>query len=144
MTSIIKQFLINQLDIPTDLFDKIKGFCFYDKKSWETIQFIRYKKEVINDIFKNHAISRANPSDWFDDNDDEHWSFWVDTPEHTIRSQFQGANCMVCGNYIPEYAARYCPTSIQCECTWRYELWNDELWNDELWNDELWNDHDDE
>jgi hypothetical protein len=119
MTSIIKQLLINKLDIPTDLFDKIKGFCFYDRKSWETIQFIRYKKELINDIFKNHTISRANPSDWFDDNNnDEHWVFCIDTPED-IRCQFQSANCLVCGNYIQEYV----PERIKCSCS------HDELWD---------------
>jgi len=137
MTSIIKQLLINQLDIPCDLFDKIKGFCFYDRKSWETIQFIRYKKEIINDIFVNHTLSRANPSDWFDDDDDdEHWALWVDTPEDHMKCQFQGANCLVCGNYTPEYARYYVPERIKCSCTSRYDLWNDELWgsDDESWD----------
>jgi len=121
MSTIVKQLLINQLDIPSDLFDNIKGFCFYDRKSWETIRFIRYKKELINNIFKNHTISRANPSDWFDDGDEEHWSFWVDTPEDNVKCQFQSSNCMVCGNYLPETAADYWPTSIQCACTSRYD-----------------------
>ena len=121
MSSIVKQLLINQLAIPTDLFDNIKSFCFYDRKSWETIQFIRYKKELIDNIFKNHTVSRANPSDWFVSDDDEHWSFWVDTPEDEIKCQFQGSNCMVCGNYLPETAADYFPTSIQCACTSRYD-----------------------
>lgn len=124
MTSIIKQLLINLLGSPCDLFD-----------SWETIQFIRYKKELINDIFKNHTISRANPSDWFDDDDDAHWALWVDTPEDHMKCQFQGANCLVCGNYIPEYAGYYVPERIKCSCTSRYDLWNDELWgsDDESW-----------
>lgn len=134
MTSIVKQLLINQLDIPVDLFDKIKEFCFYDIKSWETIQFIRYKKEVINNIFTNHTISRANPSDWWDDNDDEHWAFWVDTPEDESKCQFQGSNCMACGNYIPETCQPYVATNIRCSCTSRYDLWNNESYDD----DESW------
>jgi hypothetical protein len=120
MSSIVKQLLINQLAIPTDLFDNIKSFCFYDRKSWETIRFIRYKKELINDIFANHTISRANPSDWLS-YDDEHWVFWVDTQEDDMKCQFQGTNCIVCGNYLPENAAAYFPTSIQCACTSRYD-----------------------
>lgn len=132
MTSIVKQLLINQLAIPSDLFDNIKSYCFYDRKSWETIQFIRYKKEVIYDIFKNHTISRAHASDWWDDNNnDEHWAFWVDTPEDESKCQFQGSNCMVCGNYIPETCKPYVPTNIRCSCTSRYESWltdDDESW----------------
>jgi hypothetical protein len=126
MSSIVKQLLINQLDIPSDLFDNIKSFCFYDRKSWETIRFIRYKKELINNIFVNHTVSRANPSDWWYDNDEEHWVFWVDTPEDYMKCQFQGINCIVCGNYLPEYAAAYFPTSIQCACTSRHDLLGDD------------------
>lgn len=115
MTSIVKQLLINQLDIPSDLFDKIKEFCFYDIKSWETMQFIRYKKKIIHDIFVNHTISRANPYDWLID--DKHWVVWINTPEDNIRCQFQGVNCTICGNYIQDYATSYIPIKILCNCT---------------------------
>jgi hypothetical protein len=116
MTSIDKQLLINQLDIPSDLFHKIKEYCFYDRDCWETMQFIRYKKELINDIFKYQTISRANPDGWFHD-DDEHWSFYVDTPEDNVKCHFQGYNCKVCGNYISECAPVYAPRKIHCDCT---------------------------
>jgi hypothetical protein len=115
MTSIDRQLLINRLDIPSDLFDSIKSYCFYDIKTWETMQFIRYKKELINDIFKYETISRANPHGWFDD-DDEHWSFYVDTLEDNVKCQFQGSNCVMCGNYISEYAPNYAPKKIHCDC----------------------------
>ena len=45
MNSIVKQSIINQLNLPYDVRDTIKSFCFYDIKTWETIQFIRYKKK---------------------------------------------------------------------------------------------------
>jgi hypothetical protein len=135
MSSIVKQLLINQLDIPSDLFDNIKGFCFYDRKSWDTIQFIRYKKELINNIFINHTISRANPSDWYMHDDDERWVFWVDTPEDNVNCQFQRSNCMVCGNYLPENASDYFPTSIQCACTWRYDDYEYDSSDDYSWDD---------
>jgi len=38
-----------------------------------------------------------------------------------MKCQFQGTNCIVCGNYLPENAAAYFPTSIQCACTSRYD-----------------------
>ena len=119
MNSIIKQCIINRLDLPSDIHDIIKSYCFYDIKSWETIQFIRYKKEVINNIFKNNVISRANPSDFFDD-DERHWVFWVDTEEDSVKCQFQGLNCLVCGNYNGVYAPYYISEKIICNCEDEY------------------------
>jgi hypothetical protein len=84
MNSVTKQCIINRLDLSSDLHDIIKSYCFYDIKTWETIQFIRYKKEVINDIFKNNVVSRKNPSDFFDD-DERHWVVWVDTEEDSVK-----------------------------------------------------------
>jgi hypothetical protein len=119
MNSIIKQCIINRLDLPSDIHDIIKSYCFYDIKSWETIQFIRYKKEVINDIFKNNVVSRKNPSDFFDD-DERHWVFWVDTDEDGIKCQFQGLNCLGCGNYNGVYAPYYISEKIICNCEDEY------------------------
>ena len=117
MNSVIKQCIINRLDLPSDVHDIIKSYCFYDIRTWETIQFIRYKKGVINDIFKNNVVSRANPSDFYDVIDDErHWVFWIDTEEDGDRCQFQGINCLVCGNYNGTYAPYYISRKIICNC----------------------------
>ena len=117
MNSVIKQCIINRLDLPSDVHDIIKSYCFYDIRTWETIQFIRYKKGVINDIFKNNVVSRANPSDFYDVIDDERqWVFWIDTEEDGDRCQFQGINCLVCGNYNGTYAPYYISRKIICNC----------------------------
>jgi len=120
MNSVVKQCIINRLDLPSDLHDIIKSYCFYDIKTWETIQFIRYKKEVINNIFKNNVISRANPSDFYDDHDERHWIVWVDTEEDSFKCQFQGLNCLVCGNYNGAYAPDYISEKIICNCEDEY------------------------
>ena len=118
MNSIMKQCIINQINLPYDTKDIIKSFCFYDIKTWETIQFIRVKKEEINRIFKYRVYSRATtPSEFYENDDhDEHWAFWVDTDEDRDYIQFQGINCKMCGNYVPIFAPDYISQKILCNC----------------------------
>ena len=96
--SITKQMYINKFDLPGDLLNEIKKFCFYDTKSWETMNFIKYKKRRIDYLFKNSTISRANP---FPDNDDYdgHWAFWTFDEADGPNPQFQCCTCTSCGNY---------------------------------------------
>jgi hypothetical protein len=124
MNSVIKQCTINKFDLPSELCDIIKSYCFYDIKTWETIQFIRYKKELINDIFKNNVVSLANPYDVFENLDDGHWAVWVDTDEDGVKCQFQGVNCLGCGNYDEVYAPDYISRKIICDC--EYDYYNDD------------------
>ena len=130
MNSVIKQCIINRLDLPSELFDVIKSYCFYDIKTWETIQFIRYKKELINDIFKNNVVSNANPYDVFENLDDGHWAVWVDTDEDGVKCQFQGVNCLVCGNYDGPHAPVYISEKIICNCEYEYDSDDDASFDD--------------
>ena len=130
MNSVIKQCTINKFDLPSELCDIIKSYCFYDIKTWETIQFIRYKKEVINNIFKNNVVSRENPSDFYDDDDERHWVFWVDTDEDRVKCQFQGMNCLGCGNYNGAYAPDYISRKIICDCEYDYDSDDDASYDD--------------
>jgi len=123
MSSIIKQLL-----------DKIKSYCFYDAKTWETISFIKSKKERIHYLFNNETFSRANPfhnpsieiENGYDD-DDEHWYFRVENADDGPNLQFQGVNCRVCGNYVS--IDPIVPNNIKCFCH------NDNEW-DEEWAEE--------
>ena len=124
MNSVIKQCAINRLDLPSELFDVIKSYCFYDIKSWETIQFIRHKKEVINDIFRNNVVSGANPSEFY--SDERYWIFFVDTDEDSVKCQFQGVNCLSCGNYDEVYAPDYISEKIICNCEYEYDSDDDD------------------
>jgi hypothetical protein len=146
-TSIVKQMLINSLNVSSgDLLDQIKSFCFYDAKTWETISFIKTKKERINYLLNNETFSRANPFNHdYDHDNDEHWAFWVENEDDGRNPQFQGLNCRDCGNYIS--INPIIPNNIKCFChydnDWDDE--NDEDWNgenDEDWNGEDWNDDD--
>jgi len=113
MNSIAKQCIINQLNLHYDVKEVIKSFCFYDIKTWETIQFIKNKKQEIDFIFKYEAISRATqPSQFYSNDDqDEHWYFGLEN-----ECQFQGANCTVCGNYLSLYSPNYISQKIVCNC----------------------------
>jgi hypothetical protein len=99
--SITKQLYINQLNLSYDLLNEIKSYCFYDTKTWETINFIKYKKERICHLFRNDTISRAKPFDLYfgDENRPQRWVFWVFNEEDGPNKQFQAYNCKYCGNY---------------------------------------------
>jgi len=115
--SVTKQLFINRLQSTEDLQSLIKDFCFYDTKSWETIQFIKSKKNRINHLLKNASISRANAEDGFflDGPDtDEHWVFYVYDHEDGENPQFQAMNCSLCGNYLMTHVD--IPEKMQCNC----------------------------
>lgn len=122
MNSVLKQCAINRLDLPSDLHDIIKSYCFYDIKSWEMIQFIRYKKGLINDIFKNNVV--------YDDDGEGHWGVWVNTDEDGVKCQFQGVNCFVCGNYDGPHAPVYISEKIICNCEYEYDSEDDASFGD--------------
>jgi hypothetical protein len=143
MSSIIKQLLINNLHVSSgDLLDKIKSYCFYDAKTWETISFIKSKKQRIHHLFNNETRSRANPNG--DDNDDEHWFFWVENGDDGRNPQFQGLNCRDCGNYIS--INPIIPNNIKCFCHYDNDWIDNDEWfdndDDEEW-DEEWLTYDD-
>lgn len=119
--SILKQLLINKhlnkLGIGYDISNEIKSFCFYDIKTWETINFIRYSKNRINNLIKNYCISRNSPHDFFEiglQDYDEHWVFWIFDEEEKC-TQFQSINCKVCGDYKFITSNEF-PNSIRCNC----------------------------
>ena len=143
--SIVKQLLINNLNISSDnLLDKIKSFCFYDAKTWETISFIKLKKQRIHDLINYETFSRANPiynygieiendydeDDWHhynndieieNDYDDQHWYFRVNNEDDGRNRQFQAINCRVCGNYIS--IDPIIPNNIKCYCLINADYW---------------------
>ena len=130
-TSIVKQLLINNLKIDSvDILEKVKSYCFYDKKTWETMCFIRDKKEKINYLLNNFTISRANPLDYFDDDadNDEHWMYWILDNNDGPNIQFQGINCKICGNYIT-ISRNNVPNNIKCICPINdYHFDDDDIW----------------
>jgi hypothetical protein len=133
MSSIIKQLLINNLHVSSgDLLDKIKSYCFYDAKTWETISFIKSKKERIHHLFNNETFSRANPFhnhsiEIENGYDDEHWCFWVENEDDGHNRQFQAINCRICGNYVS--IDPIVPNNIKCFCH------NDNEWAEEWFTD---------
>ena len=135
-TSIAKQMLINSLNVSScDLLDEIKSFCFYDAKSWETISFIKSKKQRIHYLFSNEkTFSRANP----EYHDDEQWTFWIENEEDGPNPQLQNINCRVCGNYIS--INPNIPNNIKCQCHIDDDDWDDD---DSDWFDDDDDDDDD-
>jgi hypothetical protein len=114
--SVAKQLHINKLDIAPDLLTEIKSYCFYDTKSWETIQHIKSKKNRINLLINESCISRANPDNLyhFGADTDEHWSFWVFDEDDGDNPQFQAVNCYSCGEY--KIISHNVPENIKCRC----------------------------
>jgi len=117
-TPITKQLHINKFNLADDLLNEIKGYCFYDTKSWETINFIKYKKNRIHELFKYSTISRANPGDLYfeDENTAEQWAFWTFNEDDGPNRQFQAFNCRCCGNYRIIAGEIYHTDRIICHC----------------------------
>jgi hypothetical protein len=127
-TPILKQMLINKMDLCNDISNEIKSYCFYDVKSWQTINFARQSKNKINNLIKYSCISRNNPHGLFENNladIDEQWIFWIfDNEENVV--QFHSINCEKCGNYKFTVNDVF-PDSIRCIC-YDYNLDGD-FWN---------------
>ena len=118
-SSITKQLFINRLKVPQDLLPIIKSYCFYDVETWETIQFIKFKKNRIHHLLNNTTISRACPEDYFDDGPeiDEHWVFSVFESDDKNNPQFQAINCSLCGEYKGTSSVfSNLPEKIKCKC----------------------------
>lgn len=134
--SVTKQLYINRLNSPEDLQSLIKDFCFYDTKSWDTMQHIKSRKNRINHLLnKSSTISRANPEEfyYFGANEDEHWTFWVYDEEDGDDLQMQSVNCSKCGNY--KMSSFNIPENIRCNCTNHNMTINDFDFDDDIDDD---------
>jgi type IV secretory pathway VirB6-like protein len=116
--SIAKQMYINKLNLSYDLLNEIKSYCFYDTKTWETITFIKYKKQRICHLLNTATISRANPYDIYfnDENTDQQWVFWTFDEEDGHNKQFQAFSCKHCGNYKIIANEIYYTDKVICHC----------------------------
>jgi hypothetical protein len=116
--SITKQLLINKhlnkIGVGYDISNEIKSYCFYDIVTWRTMNHIRQSKNTIHNLINHSCISRNNPHDFYEDNEekDEHWVFWIYEGDNI---QFQSMNCHKCGNYRFTNTNVF-PNSIRCFC----------------------------
>lgn len=145
--SIYKQFLINQFnnpitpihpsnpsnpktpDLPKELCDIIKSYCFYDTVSYQILcNIIRFKVDIC-DIINEHVINNEQLFiDYFED-EDEDATHNLDhaTVIYTIQKYnplenafyFSMSNvidlCKKCGNYISCKTPNI-PIHIRCTC----------------------------
>uniref|UniRef100_A0A6C0EFF1 Uncharacterized protein n=1 Tax=viral metagenome TaxID=1070528 RepID=A0A6C0EFF1_9ZZZZ len=140
-TSIYKQFLINQLNnqnpttptptpnLPKELCDIIKSYCFYDTVSYQILcNIIRYKVDIC-DIINEHVINNEQLFiDYFED-DYEETPHNLDhaTVIYTIQKYnplentfyFSMSNvidlCKKCGNYVSCKTPNI-PSHVRCTC----------------------------
>lgn len=106
--SLSKQFMVNNMALPYDLKQMINGFCFYDTKTWELMEFMKKKHGEINRIFKFLSFSSRRI-----DGTVSCWEF------KSFRRQMLGVNCSKCGDYrdvsSPEKWDRLSDT-MKCSC----------------------------
>lgn len=102
MKKYIKHYYINQLNLCSDVLETIKSYCFYNKKTYVEIQFIReLRRQVVFLIDFAHSSRQ--------DSEDECWIFYIED-----ECDFQCANCKICGNYWSTYLIT--PQNIICVC----------------------------
>lgn len=112
VTSIEKQFMVNSLDMPYDMRQLINGFCFYDAKTWELIEFIKKKKQDINHSFKTAFSTRRI------DGVIGYWVFDAGPSGMFGTTYLHAVNCRFCGNYrrISSDLTAVLPEKITCTC----------------------------
>jgi len=113
----IKKFLVNQLPLCRDVIEIIKSYCFYDKKTSETIKMVKSIKNHIVTLFDIAEQSRKNGLGQYEHEDPdeiEHWSFCFNEDE----VGFQGVNCQFCGNYLGQYLQDWASPNIICNCNY--------------------------
>ena len=93
---------VHLLPLPYEITDMINSFCFEDRIKAK----IKKCKRVIYYKFK---INRHGKKEYFGD-----WSVWLKNSK-TNERQFQGLNCLKCGNYI-EIGTGNIGVNIKCNC----------------------------
>lgn len=134
--SIYKQLLINQFNnklvtnLPKELCETIKSYCFYDTKTYQILcNICRYKVDIC-DIINEHVINNEQLFiDSFLDYDDSGNILDNDytTIIYTIQRYIPETNnfeftinniidlCLLCGNYI-SCKTENIPRRIKCNC----------------------------
>ena len=106
-SSVMKQMIINNLNIPDVLIDTIKDYLFYDKKTSIAREI---KNEIQINIRKCILRRNDNEEDWFitnycNLNTDNYWElFFIITAK----------NCFDCGEYI--LSSKNINPKIECQC----------------------------
>jgi len=141
-TSIYKQFLVNQFnnpitpktpDLPKELCDIIKSYCFYDTVSYQILcNIIRFKVDIC-DIINEHVINNEQLFiDYFEYEDEDEYEETAHNLDHaTVIYTIQKYNplenifyfsmnnvidlCKKCGNYITCKTPNI-PIHIRCTC----------------------------
>ena len=80
--------IINKIRYPMDVLNIIKSYIFYDKKSLIFAKKIASKKEIITEEIKDSKKITANG----------YWGLQL-KPRYQQKAQFQGYNCIICGEY---------------------------------------------
>jgi hypothetical protein len=145
--NISKQLCIHRLCLSSsgaplcdDVLNVIKSFCFYDKKTAETMNFIKKKKQEINQKFEHAYCSRFRPYRAYAGEKDpdhcEHWAICLDDDiEHGVENQFQQINCKKCGNYKHEWIGDTpMIETITCNCVHEQETEDQDEENEDMYD----------
>jgi len=125
---VIKQLIVNNINLPYDMLNIIKDYAFVDIISAQS----KYYKKIVDNVIKNAICSSVVPyfgnvwydpenDPWTDDDDDYDdddmnptcYMFWGEEDD----LQFQSYYCLDCGNHIVhDYDDVDIPDNIICKC----------------------------
>ena len=120
LKSVQKQLFIDQIGInlylSNDLLDIIKSYAFYDTKTYNTICFIKEKKEEINYTFQK--ILLFYKFNYYDSIELHcHWGAVLHTlDENEPKLHICSDTCTNCGEYLRNVNKTYMPKKIICKC----------------------------
>jgi len=97
MSIITKQLILNEIQLPTDVINIIKEFCFVNIE-----EVTKKNKLKINVIIRSAILSTY-------EDDDAFWFFelLLDENEYGEKFELRGHNCLECGNYGNYFCKSY-------------------------------------
>lgn len=148
MSVIAKQLVINKINLPKEILDNVKDYCFYNIEEVTKQNKLKLSRAIVS-----AECSRANrfrDERNYSDND-EVWAFGA--CDENI--QLQAANCSKCGNYLTNCLINNITygniiNNLFCICRgrledeeWYYNNWWPQALRNEGYNtDDLYSDDD--
>jgi hypothetical protein len=107
-----KVITLHQLNLPYEMIETINSYCFYD---YAQVRFNELLRTLKSDIIRKIENSMKGYEE------DGQWWFMADVFENYTNDtnnerQFNGANCIICGNYYNANNYTIIPYNSKCHC----------------------------
>jgi len=121
--AVVKRMMVRKLCLPYDVQEIVNGYCFYDRKTQETMEQTKLAKSAVHLSIQHAFVPKRNADI---ENYEESWLFCGKTTMSFVRQmQFMGSNCGGCGNYVyvsNDAQWNAMPPRIKCACSHNVDM----------------------